>query len=257
MTEVLTSWENIKNDLANCSSQLAKRQGAKEQLEKSLEEEKALVSKYKEEQILNEKAKNFLQSEIFERRKQAIDAIESMGTSALKIVYGSDYKLKFNTYDEKRAAGKSTGFNMDIQVVSDFKGKEFATGLFGERGGGVIETVSFALRIAALEWQGYEGPLLLDEAYKSISNDSKLEKIAQFLRYIADETGRQIIFATHKAEVFGQIADNIIYVKKENGIADVENITYEELKNKMEEHSIVDYDYEYDIESIEEENETN
>jgi ABC-type enterochelin transport system ATPase subunit len=108
---------------------------------------------------------------------------------------------------------------MEVGIESNFKSKKLITGLTGERGGGVVETASFALRIAALEWLGYKGPLLLDEAYKSMSNDSKIDKVAQFLKKYSETSGRQIIFATHKADTFSGYADNIVNISKINGIS--------------------------------------
>lgn len=80
-----------------------------------------------------------------------------------------------------------------------------------------METCSFGLRIAALEWLGYDGPLILDEAYKSVSSDDKIVNVAKLLKMYVESSKRQIIFATHKADVFEEYADHIIHVSKENG----------------------------------------
>jgi len=92
-----------------------------------------------------------------------------------------------------------------------------------ERGGGVTESTSWGLRLAALEWLDYDGPALLDEAFKSVSSDEKIENVAKLLQQYVNSSGRQIIFATHRADVFEEYADNTILVTKKNGISVIES----------------------------------
>ena len=117
---------------------------------------------------------------------------------------------------------------MEINVASPFGVDEIVTGIDDARGGGLVEIVAFALRIAALYWFRYDGPLLLDEAYKSMSNDDKLQSVAEFLSDVSDRTERQIIFATHRAEVFGPQAEKVLRVKNINGNAQIEEVTNED-----------------------------
>jgi hypothetical protein len=201
---------------------LMRRKGARDSLLDVREKEQASCAQHREDAQLSNQAHLFMLSEINERRQTAITAIEEMGSSALHLVYGECYRLKFNAYDEKRGTGT---YKMDILIGSPHEGKELLTGLIGERGGGVVEIVSFALRIAALNWCGYEGPLILDEAYKSMSADEKIEAVARFLRHVCDMMGRQLIFATHKLEVFGPLADHIVHVTNSDGLATVTSIS--------------------------------
>jgi chromosome segregation ATPase len=43
----------------------------------------------------------------------------------------------------------------------------------------------------------------------------------------------QIILITHRAEMFGKIADNILHVKKEDGLANVRSISYQEYLEEL------------------------
>jgi hypothetical protein len=120
---------------------------------------------------------------------------------------------------------------MDIQMVSPYgkNGKFLVTKLFGSRGGGGIEFASFSLRQGALDWFNYKGPILLDEAFKSMSKDKKIHDVARWMTDLYQLTERQTIFATHMADVFGHIADNIIYVQNDFGKSTVRTITVDEL----------------------------
>ena len=167
----------------------------------------------------------FLLSETFERRQAQLLAIENIATSALRQVYGNEYSLKFDTFEEKRKDG-GNNFKIEIKIISPHEGEDMETGLLGERGGGLIETVSFALRIAALKWLNYNGPILLDEAWKSMSTDNKIDEVASFLKDVSVQSDRQVILITHMLDKFGKIADNIVKINKVDGVATTQKIEY-------------------------------
>ena len=219
--EVSARWDNLERGIRAFEMKITKENGARDQLLDLKKQESAVLLVEQENQRVCQQAQLFLLSELTERRQKAVSAIENMGSSALRQVYGAGYRLKFQTFDEKRKETGQNNFKMEIMVGSLHDGEELLTGLIGERGGGVVEIVAFALRIAALNWKNYDGPLIMDEAYKSMSNDEKLESVARFLREVTVQTGRQIIFATHKADIFGRIAQRVVVVEKNDGIASV------------------------------------
>ena len=216
--DALIKFNSQKQQINRIKTELLQSKGARDQLQKTFNSEILNYEKFKEDQKISYQASLFLMSEIVSRRKKATEAIEKMSTYALRLIYGKGYKLKFNTFEEKRKEGSNT-FKMEIQIVRPFEGGEIYTGIKGERGGGVAEIVSFALRIAALSWMNYSGPLLLDEAYTSMSNDDKIHSVASFLRDVTDHTGRQIIFVTHEVDAFSRVADRVIEIKKVDGVA--------------------------------------
>ena len=215
----LASWEKTKHGIREYQTEVTKQNGARDQLKSARDQEIEALSEAQETQRICQQAQLFILSELTERRQKAVDSIEKMGSSALRQVYGPGYRLKFQGYDEKRKDSGQNSYKMEIMVGSTHEGDELLTGLIGERGGGVVEIVAFALRIAALNWKQYDGPLIMDEAYKSMSNDDKLESVARFLREVTAQTGRQIIFATHKADIFGRIAHRVVQVEKTDGVA--------------------------------------
>lgn len=220
--------EQFTSEIQNQKSKLLKLKGVKEQLESQLEEESKELEGLEQEQKLNTQANLFMLSEIVERRQKHLQAIEEIATAALQQIYGEEYSLRFETFEEQRKDGLNN-FKIEIKIVSPHDGDFMETGLLNERGGGLIEVVSFALRIAALKWLKYNGPILLDEAWKSMSNDYKIDNVVNFLREVTDSTGRQVILVTHMVEKFGPEADNIVQIVKSNGIASPLNINYESL----------------------------
>lgn len=223
-------WESTKEQLSNLRVELHEQRGVRNQLLKNKLEETTILQDMQIVKQKSEKANLFLLSEITTRRKQAVSAIENIGSSSLKMVYGDGYAIQFYDFEDVRKSG-SNAFKMDIQMVSPFgkNGKSLVTKLFGSRGGGGIEVSAFSLRLGALDWHKYEGPVLLDEAFKSMSKDKKIHQVARWLRAVRDLTGRQIIFATHMGDVFGKISDKILYVQNDFGKSVVREIEFDEL----------------------------
>lgn len=233
MTALSDRLDLFTDEIKKQKESLIKLKGVKEQLEKQIKEEEDSLVNLQDEQKLNSQASLFMLSEIVERRQNQLQAIQSIATSALQQIYGEEYSLKFDTFEEQRKDGVNN-FRIEIKIVSPHNGENMETGLLDERGGGLIEVVSFALRIAALKWLKYNGPILLDEAWKSMSNDYKIDQVVQFLREVTDSTGRQVILVTHMFEKFGPEADNIVHVTKSDGIAQANNITYQEGREQEE-----------------------
>lgn len=233
MTALSERLESFTEEIKKQKESLIKLKGVKEQLEKQIKEEEDALVDLQDEQKLNSQASLFMLSEIVERRQNQLNAIQSIATSALQQIYGDEYSLKFDTFEEQRKDGVNN-FRIEIKIVSPHNGEEMETGLLNERGGGLIEVVSFALRIAALKWLKYNGPILLDEAWKSMSNDYKIDQVVQFLREVTDSTGRQVILVTHMFDKFGPEADNIVRITKNDGVAQAGIITYQEGKENEE-----------------------
>ena len=230
------AWQRLTKGLAAWENELGDRRAERDLLQEQKKQEEEDRRKADEERTLAEMAELFLRTEIRERRRKTTADIADMGTAALKHVYGGDYALRFAEAGDadasaggKAANDKSASLKMEIEIVSLLDGEELTTGLLGERGGGVVEVVAFALRMAALGWRRYEGPLILDEAYKSMSADEKITRVAEFLAHVTEQTGRQVVFATHKADMFGPVAGNVLRVTQTDGVASVERLTGYEL----------------------------
>jgi hypothetical protein len=197
---------------------LAQKKGIRQRIEKQLDELKDKITLQQEEVATKKEAQTLLLAFISQRRESAIQSIENTATYALRAICGDDYRVHFLRNEEKK---NNAAFKMEIGIESDFNNEKIITGLKDERGGGVTESTSWGLRLAALEWLGYDGPALLDEAFKSVSSDEKIENVAKLLQKYVRTSGRQTIFASHKADVFEEYADHVIRVQKINGISEI------------------------------------
>lgn len=208
--------QNLSARLNNLNVRLATAKGIKTRIDQQCSDIKKKIDEEVEDVRTKKDAHLLLLAFIAHRREAAIKAIEKTGTYALRAVYNDERKLVFLKNEEKKT---TAAFKMEVGIESILNGDRMVTGLDDERGGGVAETASFALRFAALEWLGYDGPLILDEAFKSMSSDEKIHDLAKFLGKYFKASGRQGIFATHKADVFQEYADHCVFVTQSDGIS--------------------------------------
>lgn len=133
------------------------------------------------------------------------EGFENIVTYALRYIYNDDYafELEFG----RRGNLQEIDFNVKTPDFKEaFDPKDTS-------GGGVLDILSLALRIALLELAKpkIEGFVILDEPFKHLSKDY-LQRSGEFLKAINKRINRQIIMVTHKEEMLTN-ADNIIEIK--------------------------------------------
>lgn len=84
-------------------------------------------------------------------------------------------------------------------------------------GGGLIDIISFALRLSICTIAKTRKVLILDEPFKWIDK-SKEEKVGQLLRLIVEKLGFQIIMVTHNNSYI-DIADRHFNIIKKEGVS--------------------------------------
>lgn len=150
-------------------------------------------------------------------RRQLVERIEETVTAALQTVL-ADESLRFEI-EMKELTGKPSA---EWRVVSRYGNTEVSNNPEDARGGGIVDIVSLALRLALLELSRPrpEGPVILDEPAKMVSAEYA-ENLAYFLRTYAQKTKRQFLVITHN-ETLAQAGDVAYRVtKNDQGISEV------------------------------------
>lgn len=191
-----------------------RRRGQQERL---LQEKEQYVAKL--EQIQSEiedytKARYLLQEAAAFAREQARQNIEAWVTGALQFVFNTD-DMAFKVV----LSEKNNRPDAEFYVVSNYDGVLVETKPQDARGGGVVDVVSLALRIALMESgkQQTDGPLLLDEPGKHVSEEYGM-MLAQFLKGVTQKTERQVILVTHN-HYLAESGDRSYQVVLNNGIS--------------------------------------
>ncbi len=130
--------------------------------------------------------------------------IENIVDKALETVFGDEYKFKFE-FEQKRGKVEVNYFLLrkDGSEIDIMNGA----------GGGVIDIVSFALRIAV--WtisNNVENVVILDEPFRFLSQDLQ-DRAGEILKELSVKLGIQFIIVSHNEKLISY-ADKIFFVKK-------------------------------------------
>ena len=150
-------------------------------------------------------------------REQSKRQIEDLVTKCLQFIFETDIEFLIEL-SEKRSVP-----NAEFFVKSNYdEGYSVITRPELSRGGGVVDIVSIALRLAFIQLHRpiIEGPIILDEPGKHVSSDY-IFNLGDFLNKSSSLFNRQIIMVTHN-EHLAQICDKAYTVDIKNGISYVE-----------------------------------
>lgn len=177
--------ENLKN---YTSKQLGKKEKLDEQLNLYLKDYNNINSQIE----LLEKVIILFQKTSEFARNQAKSQIENLVTKCLQFIFESNVKFTIEIEDLRNKA------NAEFYVVDETENLKIKTKPQLSRGGGVVDIVSLALRIAFLQIHkpSIEGPLILDEPAKHVSQEF-INNVGEFLKQTSEMFNRQIIMITH------------------------------------------------------------
>ena len=169
-----------------------REQGKRDKLLEQLHENKTQIEKIILDQELLEKVVILFQKTSEFARLQAKKQIETLVTKCLQYVFETDIEFIIEL-DELR--GKA---NAEFYVINSTEDMIIKTKPELSRGGGVVDIISLALRIAFLQIHKprIEGPLILDEPAKHLSEEY-VYNVGDFLKQTSEMFNRQIIMVTH------------------------------------------------------------
>lgn len=152
-------------------------------------------------------------------REQARAQIEHMVTNALQFTFGDEISFKVEVQERRGQP------DAEFYVVSEYNGFEVKNRPQDARGGGVVDVISLALRVALLQTSRppLAGPLLLDEPAKHVSEEFA-PNVARFLKSLSDMFGRQVVMVTHNQHLT-EAADAVYIVEMKEGKSIVKKIS--------------------------------
>lgn len=148
-------------------------------------------------------------------RQDTKEQIEKLVSECLRMIFETDIGFQIELHETRGKASAEFYVTEENDGVVELYRPEQS------RGGGVVDSVSLALRIAFLLKMGdlADGPLMLDEPAKHLSDDFIMQ-IAEFLKQISKMTGRQILFVTHNVHL-AEAGDATFFVDKRMGQSEV------------------------------------
>jgi DNA repair exonuclease SbcCD ATPase subunit len=184
--------ESVKGRYEKLKAYYFNEKGKRDQLLERKAVLKAALDKTESNLDLYEKTRVLFQKVSEFAREQSRQQIEALVTNCLQFIFdsGIEFRIEINEVRGRPEA--------DFYVVSSINGDIVKTKPQDSRGGGVVDIISLAIRIAMLECSNLEinGPIILDEPAKHVS-DEYITQVAEFLKQICDMFDRQVIMVTH------------------------------------------------------------
>lgn len=187
-----TNLVSLNNRIGDLKKYIARETGKKDKLEEQLSEAKCELVIISDNIELLEKVVILFQKTSEFAREQAKVQIESLVTKCLQFIFESNIEFLIELEELRNKA------NAEFYVVSENANTIIKTKPELSRGGGVVDIVSLALRIAFLQIHKprIEGPLILDEPAKHVSEEY-IFNVGDFLKQTSEMFNRQIIMVTH------------------------------------------------------------
>lgn len=209
---------NIENKLNEELKEYHIKEAMMLNLKKNKDEEEEKLKKLELEIDNLKKVKILLQKTSQFAREQSKKQMEYLITQCLQYIF--DSKMEF-FIDIKEKGEK---IEAEFYVISEQNNNKIITKPQDSRGGGVVDIISLAIRIAMMEihYPKIEGPLILDEPAKHVSDDY-IVNVAEFLKNVSSMFNRQIIMVTHNSHLL-ESGDYVYRVTLNNGISLAEKI---------------------------------
>ena len=149
-------------------------------------------------------------------RQQAKDRIESVVSEALNVVFGGNHSF---VIDLGIRAGQPVAdyWLNDGSTFTKLEKPDY------DRGGGKVDIISLALRLAIGEMEGITGPMFLDEVGKHVSKEYA-PNVAYFLKQYSAQFNRQIVLITHNADLAEIGETSISVTRKPSGESEVKAV---------------------------------
>lgn len=215
----MTNIEELNKKIDSLKSYVSRQEGRKEKLIERLEESNEELNNVNRVTELLEQVTILFQKTSVFAREQAKVQIESLVTKCLQYVFNTNIKFVIEIEELRNKA------NAEFYIITEADEMVIKTKPEQSRGGGVVDIVSLALRIAFLQIHKppIDGPLLLDEPAKHVSDDY-IYNVGDFLQQTSDMFNRQILMVTHNQHLaaLGNKVYNVDLVGSTSRLTNVE-----------------------------------
>ncbi|WP_332648812.1 chromosome partitioning protein ParA [Lysinibacillus sp. 54212] len=202
----------VKTDLKRAAEQVTAKLAQRDLLAEQMEDAERRKARSEEQLAQFDLVQILLQATSDFARRQAKRRIEEIVTSALSVVFGKDYSFRVDI-NVKANQPVAEYFLESEGVVTQLKPPDY------DRGGGVADIVSLALKLAVAELSGVRGTLFLDEIGKHVSQEYA-PNVAYFLKEYSEKFNRQIVLITHNQHL-AEIGDVSLGVTQVRGTSKV------------------------------------
>jgi hypothetical protein len=201
--------QNIQSLFQSRVSSLQRKQTENALLDKQIAEAEAKITEEIASLEIGQEALQFLEDVANSRRNRMKEQIETIITEAVRLVYGSEYRVELGY------RVKNNRSSMDIEIVKETPYGEVRRTMEGI-GGSVSDTISVPLRLLVLLGTPRTGRVCaLDESYKHVDKQ-RIELVAEFVKDISHKLGVQVIMCSHHSAMIDK-ADTVYKIWDDGG----------------------------------------
>ena len=187
-------------DLAKADSIVSKAEAAREHRTDALKAAQSDLAVARSREATLQLATAFLQKEAQETQKRLKYHVQDLVQSALSAVFPGKYDFRMDFVPLRNRTEVSIYLDKDGAHINP----EDASG------GGVVDVVSFALRVVSWSLSGTSNTLFLDEPFKWVSVGLR-PLCAELLHTLSERMNLQVVMVTHDSELVEE-ADTIFEV---------------------------------------------
>jgi hypothetical protein len=178
---MLSSWRNTLDEIKVRKEIL---EGAKKRFQRQLKE-------FEDEMECLQEAKSIFQKAATMTQNHLAEHLSGIVTKSLRTIW-TDSNIEFKTkFVERRNTTEC-----DMWIEED--GHEFS--LLDSRGYGVVDVVSFSLKVAYILLHNCDNVIVIDEPFRNCSRD-RHERISMLVKELSEELDMQFIISTHMTQL--------------------------------------------------------
>ncbi|WP_138158907.1 ATPase [Peptoniphilus catoniae] len=206
----------LNNKIVSLEKEINVARGERSILQAQLDKTQSEIQSLEEYENILSKVIILFQKTSDYGRRQAKTQIENLVTKCLQYILESDIEFTIEISESRDIP------QAEFYVISNYDGYSIKTKPELARGGGIVDIISIALRIAFMQIHRPEiqGPLILDEPGKHVSDDY-IFNLGELLKKSSNMFKRQIIMVTHDKHL-SEICDLSYFVTNKAGISIVE-----------------------------------
>ena len=197
--------------ISNLRRELAQRRGERDLLKRQSAEVRQAAESNEAEAAECAEARDLMAAVLAATQQMVVGFLEEIATLALRTVYGDDYALRLKVEVKRNQT--------EITPVLVFREMELSPR--DEVGGGVVDVLSFGLRMAlwAMRTPRSRPSVVLDEPFKYVSRD-RVEAVGNMLKEVSGLLGVQLVLVTHDWELIA-CANRSWQVELKDGVSAV------------------------------------
>jgi DNA repair exonuclease SbcCD ATPase subunit len=207
---MINSWKSTVN-ISEIQNFLHKQKGIKESLEQRISDNECRVKKYKRDLKNLEDAGIILKAVAQQTQEELQYRISEIVTLALNSVFEDDWTFNIDFVFKR---GKT-----EADIYLEKNNEKYHP--MDDMGGGIVDVISFALRIMAWTLQNPQSNncIILDEPFRFLSKELQINA-GNMLQELSKKLQLQFIMVTHESALI-DCANKVFTVTQKNGVSEV------------------------------------